>query len=331
MKKLNFVVKTTQKLIRIDKYLKQYYIKDISRNQIQYAIKSGKILVNKQYIKNNYIVKPCDYIEGTINPSVEVHIEEYNNIHEENIPINIIYQDEDLAVINKPAGMVVHPGIKNQTSTLINGIIYHFKKNINLYRCGLIHRIDKDTSGLLVFAKNEYTQEYLSKQFFHKTVKRQYIALVWGNLKYQQGTISGYIGKDPKNRIKMKLFNQFSIGRQYSITHYKVIERFKHLTSIICCLETGKTHQIRTHFKFLGHPIFNDKIYGGNKIPIQNSNKYITFLKNCLNILNRQALHSCYLSFVHPKNQQICSFICPIPKEWSLLLQQCRYYYKFVI
>ncbi|WP_185882343.1 RluA family pseudouridine synthase [Blattabacterium cuenoti] len=323
MKKFKFCVQYTQLLIRIDKYLTQY-IKDISRNQIQYAIKSGNILVNNKRIKNNYIVKPCDCIEGKINPYIEFQIE-YNNLHGENIPINIIYEDEDLAVINKPAGMVVHPGIKNLTSTLINGIIYHFKQNINLYRCGLIHRLDKDTSGLLVIAKNESSQRSLSKQFFHKTVTRKYIALVWGNLKYKQGTISGFIGKDPKNRIKMKLFNKFAMGRQYSITHYKVIERFKYLTSIICRLETGKTHQIRTHFKFVGHPIFNDKIYGGNKIPIPTSNQDIAFFKSCLNILNRQALHSFYLSFVHPTNKKLCSFTCHIPNEWNLLLKQCRY------
>ncbi|AER40777.1 MAG: RluA family pseudouridine synthase [Flavobacteriales bacterium] len=328
LKKFSFSAEKHQKSIRIDKFLRQY-IQNVSRNKIQKAVYSGKILVNQRIIKKkNYKIKPFDFIEAEIysySTPIVVVDSEYRNIIAERIPLNIIHEDEDILVINKPAGMVVHPGFGNEKGTLIHGVKYHLKNNKELYRLGLVHRIDKDTSGLLVLAKNEQAQKCLFQQFISKTIKRKYIALVWGNLQKEKGTITGFIGRDPKNRKRMTVLKKDFDRGKYSITHYKVLERFKYLTYVSCNLETGKKHQIRAHFKYLGHPLFNDFTYGGNKIIMKKniSRKHIEILKKCLNILKQQALHAISISFIHPSNRK-CHFTCPIPKDWKKLIQECR-------
>ncbi|AWU39151.1 pseudouridylate synthase [Blattabacterium punctulatus CPU2] len=328
IKKFSFLLKKNQKSIRIDKFLMKS-IQNISRNQIQKAANLGKILVNKRFVKKNYQIKPFDFIEIEISylPILDL---EYKNIIAEKIPLDIIHEDEDIIVVNKKPGMVVHPGIGNENGTLIHGIKYHLKNNNKLlYRLGLVHRIDKDTSGLLVLAKNEYAQKFLFQQFISKTIKRKYIALVWGDLKNEEGTITGFIGRDPKNRKRMTLFKKDFYRGKYSITHYKVLERFKYITYISCNLETGKTHQIRAHFKYLGHPLFNDVIYGGNTILKSFSKKKFKFLKICLNILKSQALHAISLSLIHPNNGKY-NFTSPIPEDWKKVIQKFREKFSFL-
>ncbi|WP_185862054.1 RluA family pseudouridine synthase [Blattabacterium cuenoti] len=317
-----------QKEIRIDKFLKKY-IPNISRNQIQKIFFSEKVLVNQCIVKKNYKIKPLDFVEIEIITTPSLDHLEYKNIIAEKINLDIIHEDEDVIVVNKPAGMVVHPGFGNKKGTLIHGIKYHLINsnfnNFNLYRGGLVHRLDKDTSGLLVLAKNEYSQKCLFKQFHYRTIKRKYIALIWGNLLEEKGIITGFIGRDPKNRKRMTIFKNEECNKgKHSVTHYKVLERFKHLTYVSCNIKTGKTHQIRAHFKYLGHPLFHDSIYGGNKIIKKKySNQNIKFLNFCLKILQRQALHAISLSFIHPKNGK-CHFYCPIPEDFKIVLQNCR-------
>ncbi|WP_185858439.1 RluA family pseudouridine synthase [Blattabacterium cuenoti] len=322
-----------QEEIRIDQFLKQK-TKNFSRNQIQKFVHSGKILVNQHIVKKNYKIKPLDLIEVKISdnlvsiPIVD-HLE-YENIYEKKMDLDIIYEDEDVIVINKPAGMVVHPGCGNEKFSLIHGIKYHLinskSNHSNLYRVGLIHRLDKDTSGLLVLAKNELAQKCLFQQFYYRTIQRQYIALIWGDLIEEKGTITGFIGRDPKNRKRMTLFKDEKYYKgKYSITHYQVLERFKYLTYVSCHIKTGKTHQIRAHFKHLGHPLFHDSIYGGSRIFTNKkcSNKNREVFKTCLQILQRQALHAISLSFIHPKNRK-CHFFCPIPEDFKKVLQTFR-------
>ncbi|WP_185855973.1 RluA family pseudouridine synthase [Blattabacterium cuenoti] len=327
-----FLADKDQKPIRIDKFLIQA-IPNISRNQIQKSTRLGKISVNERIIKkNNYKIKPLDsIIIETIPTSIFFLDEEYKNIIEEKIPLDILHEDKDVLVVNKPAGMVVHPGFGHEKGTLIHGIKYHLKKNSNQNRfpprLGLIHRIDKDTSGLLLLAKNEHSQKWLLQQFFHKTIKRKYIALVWGDLQKKEGSITGFIGRDPKNRKRMILFqNPFPYKGKYSITHYKILERYPNITYISCNIETGKTHQIRAHFKYLGHPLFNDSTYGGDQILMKKklSKKNIEFFNMCLKILKRQALHAISLSFIHPRNKRKYNFTCPIPEDFKNVLLKCR-------
>ncbi|WP_185861183.1 RluA family pseudouridine synthase [Blattabacterium cuenoti] len=331
MNKIKIIAKKNQKEIRIDKFIKDNIRQNISRNQIQKLTISGKILVNQHIVKKNYKIKPLDFVEIEISniPTIRDHLE-YNNIIAEKINLDIIHEDEDIIVVNKPAGMVVHPGFGNYQGTLIHGIKYHFQnsnmKNFHLYRSGLVHRLDKDTSGLLVLAKNEYSKQCLSQQFYYRTIQREYRALIWGNILKEKGIITGFIGRDPKNRKRMTIFrnDEYHKGK-YSITYYKVLERFQYLTYISCNIKTGKTHQIRTHFKYLGHPLFNDSIYGGNQIFMRKkySNKNIEFLKTFLKILPRQALHAISISFIHPKNKK-CYFHSPIPEDFQMVLQKCR-------
>ncbi|AFJ90931.1 RluA family pseudouridine synthase [Blattabacterium sp. (Blaberus giganteus)] len=330
MKKIKIIAKKNKKEIRIDKFLKKN-IQNISRNQIQKLTISGKVIVNQHIVKKkNYKIKPLDFVEIEISNINTLDCLEYRNIIAEKMNLDIIHEDEDIIVINKPAGMVVHPGYGNQKGTLIHGIKHHFQKsnlnNFDLYRSGLVHRLDKDTSGLLVLAKNEHSKEYLFKQFYYKTIKREYRALIWGNLLEENGIITGFIGRDPKNRKRMTIFkkNEYKKGK-YSVTHYKVLERFKYLTYVSCSLKTGKTHQIRAHFKYLGHPLFHDSIYGGNRIFMKKkcSNQSIEFFKTCFKILPRQALHAISISFIHPKNGT-CDFYCPIPEDFKIVLQKCR-------
>ncbi|WP_185871562.1 RluA family pseudouridine synthase [Blattabacterium cuenoti] len=330
MKKIEIIAKKNQQEIRIDKFLRKN-IENMSRNQIQKLIFFGKVIVNQQYIvKKNYKIKPLDFVEIE-NSSIPILDNlEYKNIIPEKINLNILYEDEDILIVNKPAGMVVHPGFGNYKGTLIHGLKYHFQNSnldeFDLYRSGLVHRLDKDTSGLLIIAKNEYSKKYLFQQFNLKTIQREYRALIWGNLLEEKGIITGFIGRDPKNRKRMTIFRKNeSYKGKYSVTHYKVLERFKYLTYISCNIKTGKTHQIRAHFKYLGHPLFHDSIYGGNKIFMKKkcSKKNIEFFNTCLKILPRQALHSISLSFIHPKNEKFY-FYCPIPEDFKIVLQKCR-------
>lgn len=313
-----------QNLLRIDKFLTNR-LEGISRSRIQAAAQAGNILVNDQAVKSNYKVKPLDIISIVLpHPPREIEL------IPENIPINIVYEDEHLLVINKKPGMVVHPGYGNYTGTLINALMYHLKDNPLFHsgeqRPGLVHRIDKDTSGLLVVAKNEIAMNKLASQFFHKTSKRTYLALAWGNLEAEEGTITGNIGRNPKNRKQMYVFPNGDDGK-HAVTHYKVIERFDYVNLVECRLETGRTHQIRVHFQYIKHPLFNDKEYGGDQILRGTTfTKYKQFIKNCFEILPRQALHAKSLGFVHPSSNKELMFDSDLPEDLSLVIDKWRNY-----
>jgi 23S rRNA pseudouridine1911/1915/1917 synthase len=303
------------------------FVENATRTKIQAAAKAGSIRVNKEVVKSNYKVKPLDEIKVFFEyPPVE------NILLAENIDLNIVFEDEDLIVVNKPAGMVVHPGHGNHSGTLINGLIYHFDNlpNNSSNRPGLVHRIDKDTSGLLVVAKNDNAMTKLSKQFADKTSKREYVALVWGNPKEDEGTIDEVIGRNPKNRLQNIVFNEqdSNLGKP-AITHYKVIERFGYVTLISCRLETGRTHQIRVHLKFIGHTLFNDERYGGNLILKGTTfTKYKQFVDNCFKVLPRQALHAKSLGFIHPTSNKFMEFESEIPDDFKLCLDKWTNYSK---
>ncbi len=297
-----------QEPLRVDKFLMNF-VENASRNKVQQAAKDGNIFVNGVAVKSNhreYLLVP------------------------ELIPLNIVYEDEELIIINKPAGLVVHPGHGNYQGTLINGLIYHFEqlpKNSS-DRPGLVHRIDKDTSGLLVVAKTEEAMNHLAKQFFNKTSEREYIALVWGNIPEDEGTITGHIGRHPKNRLQMTVFPDGSEGKE-AITHYKVLERFGYVTLVSCRLETGRTHQIRAHFTYIGHPLFNDERYGGDKIlKGTTSTKYKQFVENCFKVLPRQALHAKTLGIEKPSTGQMLRFDSEIPQDMQECIEKWRNYIK---
>lgn len=313
-----------QEPLRVDKFLMNF-IENATRNKIQQAAKAGNVLVNNLAVKPNYKVKPNDEVRVVL-----AHPPHENLLVAENIPISIIYEDEEVIVVNKPAGMVVHPGHGNYNGTLVNGLLYHIENlptNTN-ERPGLVHRIDKDTSGLLVIAKTEFAMAHLSKQFFDKTTKRQYYALVWGNVKEEKGTITGHIGRNLKNRLQMSVFPNGEFGKP-AVTHYKVIERFTYVTLVQCELETGRTHQIRAHFKHIGHTLFNDERYGGNKILKGTTfTKYKQFVENCFKVLPRQALHAKTLGFIHPKTKEFLEFNSEIPEDIEQCLQKWRIYAK---
>ncbi|MFV0248430.1 MAG: RluA family pseudouridine synthase [Tenacibaculum sp.] len=321
-----FVASEGQLPLRVDKYLMNF-IENATRNKIQQAAKAGNILVNEIAVKPNYKVKAKDVIRVVLSyPPYE------NMLVAENIPLNIIYEDKQLIVLNKPAGMVVHPGHGNYSGTLVNALIYHFKnlpKN-NDQRPGLIHRIDKDTGGLLVVAKTDYAMAHLSKQFFDKTTDRLYYALVWGNVEQDQGIIKGHIGRSLKDRMQMEVFPDGNCGKP-AITHFKVIERFSYVTLVQCKLETGRTHQIRVHFKYLGHTLFNDQRYGGDKI-LKGTTfaKYKQFVDNCFKVLPRQALHAKTLGFIHPTKGNRLYFEAEIPEDLKSCLEKWRRYSKNV-
>ncbi|WP_185873227.1 RluA family pseudouridine synthase [Blattabacterium cuenoti] len=314
------IIGKNQKKIRIDKFIINK-ITNISRNQIQKYIKTGSILVNKNIIKNNYIIKPYDNIKINIPLKIK---EKVNLYPAEKINIDVIHEDNDILIINKPPGLVVHPGNGNQSGTLMNGIKYYLN-NSYLYRCGLVHRLDKDTSGILIIAKNNNSQKNLNKQFYLKTIKREYRALIWGKIPNEYGIIEGFIKRDPKNRKKM-INSSFNNHGKYSITYYNVIERFnKYLTYISCKLGTGRTHQIRVHFKYIGYPIFNDILYSKRKLFFKKiSKKYKFFFKECFKILPRQALHAQSISLIHPNNGKKYYFCCPIPDNFNKVLKLCR-------
>lgn len=319
-----FVVDKGQTPLRIDKYLSTH-MENTSRHRIQLAIKQEYIRVNDTVIKANYIAKPGDVI--TLVMPFEKH--EYE-IRPENIPLNVVYEDEDVLVINKPAGLVVHPGHGHFSGTLLNALAWHLGidgKDSCDDRLGiLVHRIDKDTSGLLVIAKNDEAQLVLAKQFFDHSIERRYIAIVWGNIKEDSGTITGNIGRDPNDRLRFKVFKDGTNGK-HAVTHYKVLERFGYVTVVECRLETGRTHQIRVHFNYIGHPLFNDERYGGDQIKEGTIySKYRQFIENCFKILPRQALHAKTLGFIHPRTGKPMSFDSPLPEDMTALIDKWRRY-----
>jgi len=321
-----FRVVKGQQPLRIDKYLMNF-IENATRNKIQAAAKDGSVFVNDVPVKSNYKVKPNDYI--TVKFEYPPH---ENLLIAEDIPIDVVYEDDDLLVVNKPAGMVVHPGHGNYSGTLINALIFHFENlpNNSSDRPGLVHRIDKDTSGLLVVAKTEQAMAHLSSQFAKKTSEREYVALVWGNIDEEEGTIEGHIGRHPKNRLQNTVYEGDDIDKgKPAVTHYKVIERLGYVTLVSCKLETGRTHQIRVHMKHIGHTLFNDERYGGERILKGTTfTKYKQFVDNCFKILPRQALHAKTLGFQHPTTGEFLRFQSEVPEDIQQCIEKWRHYSK---
>ncbi len=320
-----FEVSPGQSPLRIDKYLLGL-VQNSTRNKIQKAADNGSILVNDISVKSNYKVKPNDVIRVVFDkPKYEY------KIIPENIPLDIVYEDDTLLVINKPANFVVHPGHGNYSGTLVNALAYHFD-NLPMNsseRPGLVHRIDKDTTGLLVVAKTEEAMFHLAKQFEEKTSEREYIALVWGNVEAENGTITGYIGRHLRDRMQMALYDNEDMGK-WSVTHYSVLERFNYVTLVSCKLETGRTHQIRASLKQIGHTLFNDERYGGNLILKGTTfTKYKQFVENCFKILPRQALHAKTLGFEHPVTGEFMRFDSPIPEDMQNAIEKWRNYSSF--
>lgn len=313
-----------QSLLRIDKFI-FLRIENTSRTRIQNAANAGNILVNNNPVKPNYRVKPGDLVQIVL-PTPPREIE----LIPENIPVNIVYEDDDLVVVNKEPGMVVHPAYGNYTGTLVNALMWHFR-DLPLFqsgelRPGLVHRIDKDTSGILVIAKNELALNRLSRQFFDRTTDRKYIALVWGTPVPSKGTISGNVGRNIRDRKIMQVFPDGSQGKT-AITHYKVLENLDYVSVIECKLETGRTHQIRVHFSYIKHPLFNDDEYGGDRILKGTTfSKYQQFVKNCFKILPRQALHAKSLAFDHPVTGKRLSFDSELPDDMKHLIEKWRNY-----
>ena len=319
-----FEVPKGQLLLRIDKFLMNL-IQNATRNKIQNAANNGDIYVNDVPVKSNYKVKPLDVVTIML-----THPPYENRIDPEDIPLNIVYEDDAFLLINKEAGMVVHPGHGNYTGTLVNALAFHFE-NLPLNsseRPGLVHRIDKDTTGLLVVAKTEAAMTHLAKQFEAKTTEREYIALVWGNVKEDSGTIEGNIARHVKDRMQMAVFADPEVGKP-AVTHYKVLERLGYVTLISCQLETGRTHQIRVHLKHIGHTLFNDERYGGNLILKGTTfTKYKQFVDNCFKTLPRQALHAKTLGFMHPTTGKMMRFDTEIPKDMQDCIEKWRNYAK---
>jgi 23S rRNA pseudouridine1911/1915/1917 synthase len=319
------VVDGGQQPLRIDKYLAER-MQHSSRNRIQTAADAGFIHVNGKPVKSNYKVRPLDAISLMLDrPKHD------STIQAEDIPLNVVYEDADLMVVNKPAGLVVHPGAGNFHGTLINAVAWHLKDlpsfDPNDPEVGLVHRIDKDTSGLLVVAKTPEAKTKLGSQFFNKTTHRSYCALVWGNLTEDEGRIEGNIGRDPKDRLRMTVFEPGSSAGKPAVTHYRVIERFGYVTLVECILETGRTHQIRAHMKRIGHPLFGDERYGGTEILRGNrSTTYKAFIQNCFKLCGRQALHARTLGFVHPRTGRQMDFSSPLPADMEQLIAKWRGY-----
>jgi 23S rRNA pseudouridine1911/1915/1917 synthase len=318
-----------QRALRVDKYLMNL-IEKATRNKIQKAATAGNIYVNGFPVKSNYKVKGNDVVTVLFeHPPYEFLLVP------ENIPLDIVYEDDAVLVVNKPAGMVVHPGHGNYSGTLINALTYHFENlpNNSSNRPGLVHRIDKDTSGLLVIAKTEEAMTHLAKQFFDKSTEREYVALVWGNVEEEEGTIEGNIGRHPKNRLQNTVYeNDEEEKGKPAVTHYKVLERLGYVTLVSCKLETGRTHQIRVHMKYIGHTLFNDERYGGEKILKGTTfSKYKQFVENCFKVLPRQALHARTLGFVHPTTGAFMRFESPIPEDMEACLDKWRNYSQHVI
>jgi 23S rRNA pseudouridine1911/1915/1917 synthase len=319
-----FTVDPGQSLLRIDRYLSSR-IENTSRTRIQDAANAGNILVNNIPVKPNYRVNPDDLIQIVLpNPPREIEL------IPQNIPLNIIFEDDDVVVVNKVPGMVVHPAYGNYTGTLVNALMWHFK-DLPLFssgdlRPGLVHRIDKDTSGILVIAKNELSLNRLSKQFYDRTTDRRYIAVVWGIPDPENGTITGHVGRNIRDRKIMQVFPDGSQGKP-AVTHYKLIENLGYLSVVECKLGTGRTHQIRVHFSYTGHPLFNDSEYGGDRILKGTTfSKYQQFVKNCFQILPRQALHAKSLAFDHPVTGKRLMFESELPDDMRQLIEKWRRY-----
>jgi len=313
-----------QSLLRIDKFLADRLM-NASRTRIQNAANAGNILVNNNTVKPSYKVKPGDIVQVVLpTPPREIEIEA------ENIPLNIVYEDDDVLVVNKEPGMVVHPAYGNYTGTLVNALMWHFKDlplfNSGESRPGLVHRLDKNTSGILVIAKNEYALNRLSKQFYDRTTDRRYNALIWGIPDPREGTITGNVGRSIKDRKVMQVFKDGTEGKT-AITHYKILEDLGYISLIECKLETGRTHQIRVHFSHIKHPLFNDEEYGGDQILKGTTfTKYQQFIKNCFKILPRQALHAKSLAFNHPVTGKRLSFDSDLPDDMVQVIEKWRKY-----
>jgi 23S rRNA pseudouridine1911/1915/1917 synthase len=323
-----FAADKGQEPFRIDKFLMNR-IEGATRNKLQQAINTGLILVNNKEVKQNYKVKAFDQIivYSELSP-------ESTEIVPEKIDLNIAYEDDDILMINKPAGMVVHPGSGNYSGTLLNGVAWYLKhenpgiSEATLPRFGLVHRIDKNTSGLLVLAKKDKAMRQLAKQFYDHTVKRQYMALVWGDVEKESGTIVAHVGRNLRYRKLFEAYPEGDHGKE-AITHYKVLERFNYVTLVQCVLETGRTHQIRVHMKHIGHPLFNDDFYGGDKI-VKGTifSKYKQFVDNCFAICPRQALHAKTLGFVHPSTEKEVFFDTELPADMQRVIEKWKGYIK---
>ena len=324
VERLRIVTDKRQEPLRIDKFLMNR-VEGATRNKVQQAIEEGYVLVNNEIVKSNYRVRPNDTIVV-----FETRRPESQEVIPENIPLNITYEDDDLMIVNKPAGMVVHPGCGNYTGTLVNGLSYYLQQEQvdleNLSRVGLVHRIDKDTTGLVVIGKKEQAMSLLAAQFKKHTVHRRYIALVWGDLAEDEGTIHVNIGRNLRFRKIMDAFPDADYGKD-AITHYKVLERFNYVTLVELRLETGRTHQIRVHMKYIGHPLFNDATYGGDRI-VKGTvfNKYKQFIDNCFGILTRQALHAKELGFTHPVTGEWMQFNSELPDDMKEVIEKWRSY-----
>lgn len=319
------VVDKGQEPLRVDKYMFER-LKHSSRNRIQKAADAGFVHVNDQPVKSNYKVRPLDVITLMLDAPQHDH-----TIEAEDIPLDIVYEDTDLMVVNKAPGMVVHPGAGNFHGTLINAVAWHLKDltsfDANDPAVGLVHRIDKDTSGLLVIAKTPVAKTKLGLQFFNKTTHRSYNALVWGNFNEEEGRIEGNIGRDPRDRLRMNVFPPDSEIGKSAVTHYHILERFGYVTLVECILETGRTHQIRAHMKHIGHPLFGDERYGGTEILRgQRSSTYKAFIQNCFKVCNRQALHAKTLGFVHPTTGRQMDFTSDLPNDMQQLLNKWSIY-----
>lgn len=323
-----FKIDKGQEPLRIDKFL-MHRIEGATRNKIQQAIESGMVTVNGKEVKNNYKIKALDEIVIFSDDEPD-----QSDIIPEAIPLNIVYEDDQILLINKPAGMVVHPGSGNYNGTLLNGIAYYLQqKNPELSdkilpRFGLVHRIDKNTSGLLLLAKTDKALKHLAKQFFNHSIERKYVALVWGNIENNEGTIVAHVGRNLRHRKLFEAYPDGDHGKE-AITHYKVLERFHYVTLIECTLETGRTHQIRVHMKHIGHTLFSDDTYGGDKI-LKGTiySKYKQFVDNCFAICPRQALHAKTLGFQHPSTSEFMLFESPLPTDMEALIEKWRKYYQ---
>lgn len=323
--RVNLVVDKGQEPLRIDKFI-QNRIEGATRSKVQHAIESGMVLVNDKPTKSNYKVRPLDrlIVYSTRSP-------ESTEIVPENIPLNIVYEDEDVMIINKPPGMVVHPGCGNPNGTLVNALAWHLgdKEKATepaIPRFGLVHRIDKNTSGLLVVAKSEKAMSDLAKQFFDHTVQRRYLALVWGDFEEDKGTVVAHVGRHQRFRKIMDAYPDGEHGKE-AITHYEVLEHFNYVTLIACKLETGRTHQIRVHMQHIGHSLFNDDTYGGDRI-VKGTifAKYKQFIDNCFDIMPRHALHAQTLGFIHPRTRQPMLFESELPADFTAVLEKWRRY-----
>lgn len=324
----SFVAGKGQEPLRVDKFLINF-IENATRNKIQQAAKNGNIYVNEEQVKQNHRVKANDEVKVLFEHPPHEFL-----LTPEDIPLDIVFEDKTLLVVNKPAGLVVHPGHGNYSGTLVNALIYHFENlpDNTSGRPGLVHRIDKDTSGLLVIAKTESAMAHLSKQFFEKTSQREYVALVWGNVENDEGTIEGNIGRHPKNRLQNMVFEDDETEERSkpAVTHYKVLERFGYVTLVSCKLETGRTHQIRVHMKHIGHTLFNDERYGGDKVLKGTTfTKYKQFVENCFKVLPRQALHAKTLGFEHPVSGEWLAFDSPLPEDMEQCIEKWRKYSSY--